>query len=288
MARKFGFIGLGNIGKPMCTTLIRGAIANGDSVMVYDVVSDPVTEMVELGAAAAASEAEIAANCDFVGVCVRDDADVEALLYGDDGILTSARNDAVYAIHSTVTRDNAVKWSNDAAAHGFHIIDAGITGGAAGAAEGTLCIMVGGREEVVARARPMLELTSTRIVHCGDTGAGIVTKLANNLMTFVAFAAVAESVEVMKRSGLSADTLFEVGRHNGVLNPSADQFITGREALLAACTPEEMEPFMRPPALLGEKDLDHVIELGEQLGVDLTLARQTRQQIMRTFIPKQR
>ncbi len=286
MATKFGYIGLGNIGKPMCATLVKAAVANGDSVMVYDVVPEPIAEMVALGAIAAKNEAEIAANCDLVGICVRHDADVEALLYGDDGMLNAARPDAVYAIHSTVTRDSAVKWAADAAAKGFHIIDAGITGGATGAADGQLCIMVGGDAAVVGKAGPMLELTSKQVVHCGDTGSGIVTKLANNLMSFIAFAAADEAVAVMKRSGLDPQKLFDVGRANGVLNPLADQFINGREALAAACTAEEMESIFGPPALLGEKDLHHVLELGDQLGVDLTLARQARAQIKRAFLPQ--
>lgn len=279
-----GYIGLGNIGKPMCSNLVKNGPANGLSVMVYDVVAEPIEEMVGLGATAAGSPREIAEQCDLIGLCVRDDNDVDNLLYGDDGMLACGREGAVIAIHSTVTRDSVLRWAKDAAEHGIHIIDAPITGGASGAAEGTLCIMVGGDEAVLERAKPMFDCTSKLVVRGGDVGQGIVLKLANNLITYAAFTAVSEAVALVKGSGVAPEQLYAVGQANGVITPSGLQFITGREGLLAGCTAEEMESIFGPFAGLGEKDLDHALALATQLGMKLPATEQVREGIRKTFL----
>lgn len=279
-----GYIGLGNIGKPMCSTLINNGKSRGLEVTVFDVVAAPVAEMVELGAKPAATVGEIAAQCDLIGVCVRDDKDVDSLLYGDDGLFAKGKPGAVIAIHSTVTKPNMLRWAEDGAQYNIHVIDAPITGGASGAAEGTLCIMVGAEESVLEKALPMLECTSRRVVRGGDVGSGIVLKLANNLITYAAFTAVSEAVALVKKSGLSPEDLYAVGEVNGVITPSGKQFITGREGLLAGCTEEQMLEFFGPFAGLGEKDLDHALALCEELQLELPATRTVRQHIRETFL----
>ena len=282
-----GYIGLGNIGKPMCTTLINNGANKGIEVLVFDVVAEPVAEMVALGAKAADSVARIAAECDLIGVCVRDDKDVDSILYGDEGMLAHARSGAVIAIHSTVTRTNMIRWAKDGAERDIHIIDAPITGGASGAADGTLCIMVGSEEAALERAMPMLECTSKRVVRGGEVGSGIVLKLANNLMTYAAFTAVSEGVALVKKAGLNPEDLYAVGDVNGIITPSAKQFITGREGLLAGCTEEQMNEFFGPFAGLGEKDLDHALGLCEELDLELPATVTVRQHIRQTFLKGQ-
>lgn len=276
-----GYIGLGNIGKPMCASLIKH-VENAE-VLVYDVFPEPVQEMVALGGIAAASPAEIAERCDMIGVCVRDDNDVENLLY-DSGMLAAMGEGTIIAIHSTVTRDNVLRWAKECAAKGISLLDAGISGGAQGAADATLCIMVGGEEAAVERAAPMFKATSKEIVYCGQSGNGIVVKLANNLMTYQSFVAAHEGVALVKALGIDAECLFDVGRANGVLQPSMLQFITGREALLAACSREEVQPMFAPPCGLGHKDLGHALELGKQHGLNLTQTEQALANLDATFV----
>ncbi|MAY35882.1 MAG: 3-hydroxyisobutyrate dehydrogenase [Spongiibacteraceae bacterium] len=282
-----GYIGLGNIGKPMCSVLIKNGAQKGIQVTVFDVVAEPVAEMVELGAKAADSVASLAAECDVIGVCVRDDKDVDAILYGDEGMLTNGRSGAVIAIHSTVTRTNMLRWAKDAAEFDIHVIDAPITGGASGAADGSLCIMVGAEEAALGKALPMLECTSKRVVHGGKVGSGVVLKLANNLMTYAAFTAVSEGVALIKKAGLNPEDLYAVGDVNGIITPSAKQFITGREGLLAGCTEEQMDEFFGPFAGLGEKDLDHALALCRELNLELPATETVRKNIRQTFLKGQ-
>ncbi len=282
-----GYIGLGNIGKPMCSTLINNGKSRGIEVSVYDVLAEPVAELVQLGAKSASTVGEIAAQCDLIGVCVRDDKDVDAILYGEEGLLAMGRPGAVIAIHSTVTKTNMLRWAKDGAEHDIHVIDAPITGGASGAAEGSLCIMVGAEESVLQKALPMLECTSKRVVRGGEVGSGIVLKLANNLMTYAAFTAVSEAVALVKKSGLNPEDLYAVGEVNGVITPSGKQFITGREGLLAGCTEEQMLEFFGPFAGLGEKDLDHALDLCNELQLELPATKTVRQHIRQTFLKGQ-
>lgn len=284
---KVGYIGLGNIGKPMCATLIKNGTKAGIDVVVYDVMPAPVAEMVELGAAKAESVKDIVQRCELVGVCVRDDNDVDSILYGEEGMLEHAQPGTVIAIHSTVTKSNMLRWAEDGAAKSIHIIDAPITGGASGAAEGTLCIMVGASETALERAMPMLQATSKRVVRGGDVGSGIVLKLANNLITYAAFTAVSEAVALVKKSGLDPEDLYAVGEVNGVITPSGKQFITGREGLLAGCTEEQMLEFFGPFAGLGEKDLDHALDLCQELQLELPATKTVRQHIRQTFLKGQ-
>ncbi len=279
-----GYIGLGNIGKPMCENLVRKRAENGLKVYVYDVMPEPVQEMVALGAVAAAGGREIAKTCDLVGLCVRHDGDVDDLLYGEDGMLVNGREGAIIAIHSTVTRDNILRWAKDAAEYGIHVIDAPITGGAAGAAEGALCIMVGGDDSVIERASPMFAGTSKAVVHGGALGSGIVLKLANNLITYTAFTACSEAVALVKNADVDPERLYEVGKVNGVITPSGQQFISAREGLLAGCTPEQMDEIFGPFAGLGEKDLGHALALAGQLRITLPVTQQVRTGIRSTFL----
>lgn len=279
-----GYIGLGNIGKPMCANLVKNAGKAGMEVTVFDVMPDPVQEMVTLGAKAAASVGELASHCQLIGVCVRDDNDVDSIFHGDEGIYAKARPDTIIAIHSTVTKANVLRWEKEAAERGLHILDAPITGGAQGAAEGTLCIMVGGPDAVLKKAMPMFECTSKKVVHGGEVGAGTVLKLANNLMTYAAFNSVSEAVALVKGSGVNPEYLYAVGEANGVITPSAQQFINGREGLLAGCTEEEMLSIFGPFAGLAEKDLDHALAICDELKLDLPATKTVRGIIRNTFL----
>ena len=119
-----GFIGLGHMGKPLAKNLIGAAF----DTWMYDVYEPALAELVALGARAS-TPAEIARNCSLIGICVRDDKDVDALLYGEQGMLANAQADAVIAIHSTVTRNALMRWARDAGARGVHLIDAPVTRG---------------------------------------------------------------------------------------------------------------------------------------------------------------
>ncbi|MFQ3199606.1 MAG: hypothetical protein ACI9SK_000313 [Zhongshania sp.] len=150
--KNIGYIGRGNIGKSVAEHLICEAF-NAD---VFDVYQPAVDELEEKGAIGCASVAELAAKCEYIGICVRDDAKVDEFLYGDDGILANAVADTIITIHSTVSRAAVIHWADDARAKQCCLIDAAIIDAATGAKTGTLCYMVGGPVDIIERTRLLL------------------------------------------------------------------------------------------------------------------------------------
>lgn len=279
---KVGYIGLGNIGKPSAKHLLCDAF----QTHVYDVVQAAVGELVALGAVGCASPAELAQACSHIGVCVRDDTQVESLLYGEGGLLANAAPGTVIAIHSTVTQAALMKWAADAAAVDLQLIDAPITGGAQGAAAGTLCYMVGGDDDTFSRVTPVFETSAAKVVHAGELGTGIVLKLCNNLITYAEFMAMSEATRLAEAAGLSADILREVGESNGVINESMHQFISNRNALAKSCTEQQMDEIFGPFGRLGEKDLDCALASAELLGVELPATQSLRKSVLALFLNK--
>ncbi len=258
-----GFIGLGNIGKPMAKHLLKLK----EPVYVHDVMPGPVDELARAGAHAATPQ-EIAGQCRMVGLCVRDDGDVDALLQGAEGLLQLMQDDSVIAVHSTVTRASVLRWAEQARARGIHLIDAPITGGAAGAEAGTLAYMVGGAAEIVERCRPVFATSGQKVIHAGPPGAGIALKLCNNLMSYAAFAAMHEADALARAAGLDPGLLLEVGRANGVVTPQMEAFI-GNRSKLAAAGEEMLRKSFSPFGALGRKDLLAALASAEQLGLKL-------------------
>lgn len=277
-----GYIGLGNIGKPSAKRLVCDRF----DAHVYDVYQPAVDELVEAGAIGCASVAELSAACVHIGVCVRDDAQVEELLYGGAGILVNAASGTLVAIHSTVTQANLLKWADDAGKRGIDLIDAPITGGAHRAAEGTLCYMVGGTEEQVAAAAPVFETSAEKIVHAGPLGCGIALKLCNNFIQYTEFVAMAEATRLAEACGLSPDVLRDVGLSNGVVNEQMHMFISGRNALARSASEEDMDKFFGAMGRLGEKDLVCALSTAAEKGVLMPTAEYVRGRIADVFLAR--
>ena len=290
-----GYIGLGNIGKPSAKHLI------GDTynAHVYDVYQPAVDELVELGATGCTSPAELAGSCVHIGICVRDDSQVEKLLYGEpgpqgsglqgsgllgSGLLDNAAPGTIIAIHSTVTQAGILKWAADAEARQVRLIDAPITGGASGAEAGTLCYMVGGEKATVAAATPVFETSADKVVHAGELGTGIILKLCNNLIIYAEFMAMSEATRLAEAGGLSADVLREVGKSNGVINEQMYQFASNRNTLAANCSEEQMEEIFGPFGKLGEKDLDCALQSASDLGIELPSTERLRGNVYNLFM----
>jgi 3-hydroxyisobutyrate dehydrogenase len=280
--RNVGFIGLGNIGKPCASRLIGDVFA----AHVYDVHRPAVEDMVAQGAIGCLSVAELAAACNHIGVCVRDDAQVEQLLYGEQGILANASAETLVAIHSTVTQANVLKWAADACESGITLIDAPMTGGAHRAQEGTLCYMVGGSEADVATASPIFSTSAEKIVHAGELGAGIALKLCNNFIQYTEFVAMAEATRLAEACGLSVDVLRDVGLSNGVVNEQMHMFVSGRNSLVKTCSEEDMAQFFGAMGQLGQKDLECALSTAADKGVVMPTAEYIRDRIEDVFLAK--
>ncbi len=223
---RVGFVGLGNIGKPMA---LRLAAHDAIELSVFDVAAAPLAELEAAGATVAASVAELVTRADVVCVMVRDDDQVRGVL---DEILETADDGRTVVIHSTVAPETPGRLADVAAAHGVRVVDAPVSGGAMGASAGTLAIMVGGSEEAFAAAQPALRAMGSHVVHVGPVGAGTRFKLARNLMHFVAFTAATEAQRLAEAAGLDLTELGRVVRHTDAITggPGRDHAARHREA----------------------------------------------------------
>src|SRR4051812_38524066 len=143
MPIKVGYVGVGRIGSIMAANLLKA----GHELMVYDLSKAAVDNMAKKGARAASSPREVAEFADFIGIAVRDDAQVLEAVTGDNGILKAARRGSLIAIHSTIDPETAVKVGEVAKERGVGVVDAQMSGGTEGATAGTLLYMVGGEPE---------------------------------------------------------------------------------------------------------------------------------------------
>lgn len=198
-----GFVGLGNLGQPMALALLR----DGWQLSVLDAVPDRMEPCVREGARALGTAQELA-ECGVVALVVPDDAAVEAVLEGPDGIpLSALEAGSVVVVHSTVLPSTAQRLADAAARHGVELIDAPVSGGDERALAGDLTVMVGGDSRVLERIRPLLDCVGSEVFHVGPAGAGEAAKLANQLMLFSALAGTHEALELARRYNVDQASL---------------------------------------------------------------------------------
>lgn len=265
MAIRAGFIGLGNIGKPMAERLVRGAL----ETTVFDIRDEPVAELVGAGARRAASVSDLATRADVIGVCVRDDDEVKAVTMGSDGLLSAAAEGTVIALHSTILPRTVHDVARAASERGVAVLDAPVTGGAVGAQRGALTYMVGGDAGIIERCRPVFETSAAKIIHTGPLGTGAAVKLCNNLMTYLGFLAAFEATLLARNAGLSQEALQAVTRSNGNMNDAMIMLMATREAAEARPDDEPLQAALRGFADLAEKDLTLTLALAREHGVAL-------------------
>ena len=263
-----GFIGLGNIGRPMAERLVDWP----GGLFVYDVDAEAMAALEQLGAKSAPSPRDLAAHVGVVCVMVRDDEQVRAVVTGPDGLLAGAHTGAVIVLHSTIRAETAAEMELVAAPHGVGVLDAPVSGGAPGARDGRLAIMCGGKDDAFAAAQPVLQRMGELVVHLGAVGSGTRAKLARNLLHFVAFAATTEANRLAEAAGIDLQLLGKIVRHT-------DAITGGPGAIMLRDTTAPIDPaspwfaILDAVRILGEKDLAFAIELAEQLDVDVPLAR---------------
>ena len=269
-----GFIGLGQIGAPMAK---RWCDQPG-GLSVFDVVDAATAPFAAAGAHVAISPAGVAERATVISLMVRDDAQVRSVLSGPDGILSTASAGTVVIIHSTVEADTPAEIAALCAPHGVAVLDAPVSGGAMGAHEGTLALMVGGDAEAVALAAPALERLGTLVAHLGPIGAGTRAKLARNLFTFASYAAVGEASRLAEAAGVDLAKLGEVVRHSDRVTGGPGAIML-RETATPLPDGDGLRPIFEHTRGLGEKDLALAIGLGVELGVDTPVAEQARNQL---------
>ena len=200
------FLGLGVMGAPMARHLAKA----GHRVTVYNrTIAKAEAWVAAHGGRAAASPAEAAEGQDAVLTCVGADADLDAVMLGADGALAAMRAGAVFVDHTTVSASIARRLAEAAEARGVLAVDAPVSGGQAGAENGTLSVMCGGSEAAVAAARPLMDAYAARIVHVGGVGAGQTTKMVNQIAIAGVLAGLSEGLRFAQAAELDLAKVLE-------------------------------------------------------------------------------
>ncbi len=279
MTKTAGFIGLGDIGKPLAGNLAP----KGFDAMVYDLAPEPVAELVEGGAKAAASAREVGAHADVIGICVPEDDHVRAVMLGDDGLLAGAQAGTVVAIHSTVQPSTIVELAEIGAEQGVEVIDVCVTGGAARAAEGTVTFLVGGPEATLEKARPYLEASASDIIHAGELGNGAKLKLCINVVTYIQWAAAYEGMKLAMASGLGAEVFESAGRANGQLTELQQRYLIGVKLPPEAQQSEAYQKVVTGHMHTAEKDLAWALKLAHDNGLAMPVSGLVSQMMAKLY-----
>jgi 3-hydroxyisobutyrate dehydrogenase len=203
---KISFLGLGVMGGPMAGHLA----AKGHDVTVYNRTPEKAEAWVRRnGGRSAPTPAAAAEGADAVFSCVGADADLAEVTLGAHGAFAAMREGALFVDHTTVSAEIARRLAAEGVERRLLVVDAPVSGGQAGAENGTLAIMCGGTRAAMDRARPLMEAYAARIVHIGEAGAGQQTKMVNQIAIAGAIQGVAEALRFAQASGLDTDKVFE-------------------------------------------------------------------------------
>jgi len=203
MTTRVGFVGLGTMGGAMAANVARA----GFGVTAWNRTRARGEALAELGVTLAASPAAVAAASDLVVSIVSDTPDVEAVLFGPDGVETGASDGLLVVDMSTISPSATRTFAERLAGHGVRYLDAPVSGGSEGAKKGTLSIFVGGEAADLDQARPVLEAMGTTITHMGPIGSGQAAKAINQVMLAGTYVGVAEGVVLAIKAGLDVDRL---------------------------------------------------------------------------------
>ncbi|MEV8334385.1 2-hydroxy-3-oxopropionate reductase [Streptomyces niveus] len=203
---KVAWIGLGIMGSPMAENLIKA----GYSVTGFTLEREKLDRLAANGGTAAPSIAEAVKDADIVVTMVPASPHVEAIAYGDDGILAHAKKGALLIDMSSITPQTSIDLAEAAREKGVRVLDAPVSGGEAGAVEAVLSIMVGGEQADFDQAKPVFDVLGRTIVLCGPHGAGQTVKAANQLIVAVNIQACAEAVVFLEKSGVDLNAALDV------------------------------------------------------------------------------
>ncbi|MFC2048235.1 2-hydroxy-3-oxopropionate reductase [Chloroflexota bacterium] len=194
---KLGFIGLGIMGKPMAGHLL----AAGHTVHAYDVNPEPLQELILKGIVACSSSKAVAQESDMIFIMVPDTPDVEAVLFGKDGVVDGVGSDSIVVDMSSISPIATKEFAKKLAALGVKMLDAPVSGGQVGAENAALSIMVGGKPELFVQIKPYFELMGKNIVHVGDNGDGQTCKVANQIVVALTIEAISEALLFASKAG---------------------------------------------------------------------------------------
>jgi 2-hydroxy-3-oxopropionate reductase len=250
------FVGMGIMGRPMAVNLYKA----GHTVFVHGRRPETMAQPLECGCVGCASIAEAAAQAEIIIVMVPDTPDVEAVIFGDNGVIHGARPGSVVVDMSTISPTATRYMAAQLQTLGLDMLDAPVSGGEVGAINATLSIMVGGKPEVFERVRPVFEAMGQNIVRVGDHGAGQVAKACNQIVVAVTIEAVAEALTFARKNGVDPATVRDALM--GGFAGSRILEVHGKRMLDNDYTPGFK-------TRLHQKDINIVMETAKELGLAL-------------------
>ncbi|MFW5708831.1 MAG: NAD(P)-dependent oxidoreductase [Chloroflexota bacterium] len=254
MGEKIGFIGLGIMGAGMTRNLLRADF----QLTVWNRTASRMQPILAEGASEGHSPAHVAANSDIVITCVSDTPDVEDVILGDNGVIEGIRPGSLVIDMSTISPHVTREIADRLAEKYVRMLDAPISGGSEGAANGTLSIMVGGETEDFERAKPCFEVMGKTITHVGPNGAGQTVKLVNQILVVINMLAVSEALIFAEAGGLDLEKTLAA-----VSGGAAGSWMLSNRG------PQCVERDWRPGFTidLQQKDLRLVLDAADHMGV---------------------
>ncbi len=205
---RIGFIGLGIMGRPMATNLIKA----GYDLTVWNRSRPGIDALVAEGAQEADSPRSVAERSDVVITILGDSLDTERVALAEGGIIEAARDGLVHIDMSTISPSVTRAIAERYASVGVELLDAPVSGGQQGAIDGTLSIMIGGKQDIFQRCRPVFEAIGKTIVYCGPSGAGQIVKLCNQVVVGLNNLAMSEALVLAAKAGVPLATMLEAVR----------------------------------------------------------------------------
>ncbi len=258
---RIGFIGLGIMGKPMAKNLLKA----GYDLLVYDIVSESVSELVTAGAAAAESPRDVAAKVDLIITMLPNSPHVKEVILGESGVIEGVQSGAIVVDMSSIAPLAAQEVAAELEKKGAVMLDAPVSGGEPKAIDGSLAIMVGGPEHAFEKVKDVLLKMGASAVRCGDIGAGNVTKLANQIIVALNIAAVSEAMTLATKAKVDPELVF-----NAIKGGLAGSTV------LNAKMPLILEGNFKPGFRieLHIKDLQNALDTAHEIGVPVPLTSQ--------------
>lgn len=254
MDEHVGFIGLGIMGRGMAHNLLKA----GFDLTVWNRTASKAEPLAAAGAEVASDPAALAARCGVIVICVSDTPDVEAVLFGKNGVAEGIGAGSLVIDCSTISPIKTRTFAEALAGRGAHMLDAPVSGGSEGAAKGTLSIMVGGQAGLVERAMPILQAMGKNITHVGENGAGQMVKLVNQILVAHSMMALGEAFLFAQAGGLDLEKTLRA-----VEGGAAGSWTLSNRG------PQVIARDWRPGFMidLQQKDLRLILEAADQMGV---------------------
>jgi 3-hydroxyisobutyrate dehydrogenase len=273
-AMTIGFIGTGTMGQPMLANLLK----KGFAVVAYDVAPAALAAALKLGAAGAASVADVARRADLLITMLPSSSHVESVYLSAGGVLESAVAGRLCVDMSTIDPGVSRRVAAALAGRGVRFLDAPVSGGVPGAVDGTLAIMVGGEARDLEEARPALSAMGANVIHVGAVGTGEAAKICNNLIAGVAAVAVSEAFRIAEGYGVDPKVLTEV-----ISKSSGNTWVMQQAHPVPGLVPRAASSRDYAPGFMTDlmaKDLGLAVNAARELRVPVVVAT-AAQQVLR-------